>query len=395
MIVVIIVICVICLIYFTAARVLPFPNATSFKTAFVSTLWFPGLPLSQRIGMLCYLARDLLLLPVWALFWVTDELLFSAYHKQQIEKPIFLFAQPRSGTTFLLRTLAADDNTFLSVKHLEWRYPYISFWKLVAMLGLTKRLEAKSYWPDTEIGRRCSKIHHHLLGNHEEFGIFLEERFYHHYFVFRRFPFPAVLDRVAAFDSLTAPEKRQLLDTFIKVVKKVYFHRGRGEIFLTKENECIDLCRALIDKFDDPRIIMMCRQPQPMLDSYLTMSINCTAVKHGVDPTRLPGWHETNIDFRRVQCRRFIAFAADLKNSPTNAALISFDTLTADIKGTIKALYRQFRIPLSAAFAARLQALQQHQRTRNKGYSNLTCSEPDFEFYAAFVDAATSKGPSH
>ena len=377
------------LVYFASIIIVPFPNLRSFRTAFISTIQAPRISMHQRLNMLRYLVRDLWLLPFWMLFWVADELLFPAYHRQQINRPIFLFSQPRSGTTFLLRSLAEDENSFLSVKHLEWRYPYISFWKLISLLGLREKLEAKSYWPDTEIGKKCENIHHHLLGNYEEFGIFLEERFYHHYFVFRRFPFPEVLERVSEFEQLTEGERRRLLDTLVRVIKKVSFYRGKGEIFLSKENECIDFCRALINEFHDPRVLMICRHSQAMLNSYHTMSINCTAVKHGVDPTMLPGWRKANMDFRREQCRRFMQFAEDLKRTSIKSVLVSFDELTENIPHTIERIYEELEIPLSPAFHSYLQRLQLHQGKRDKGYVNLECKEPGFDFYDEFVSATT------
>ena len=247
-------------VYALSVLVLPFPNWTSFRIAFFAAATARNVTPKQRISMLLHFVRELLLLPVWAAFWLADEALFPNYHNEEIRKPIFIISQPRSGTTFLLRTLSEDKNTFLSIKHLEWRYPYISFWKLVDLLGLRNWLERRSYWPDTELGRMCRKIHYHVLGNFEEFGIFLEERFFHHYFVFRRFPFDSVLKRVSRFDSLSVSSKERMIATFLRVVKKVYFSRGNGEIFLAKENENVEFCRAIVDRCKDARVLRACHE---------------------------------------------------------------------------------------------------------------------------------------
>ena len=177
-------------IYLGSAFILPFPNWVSFQITLNAVITAPNVPLRQRLGMIAFLAREVAVLPLFAFFWLIDEVFFATYHNEEIRDPIFIVSQPRSGTTFLLRTLSEDQQTFLSVKHLEWRYPYISFWKLIDALQLRQWLENKSYWPNTELGRQCNKIHNHVLGNFEEFGIFLEERFFQHYFVFRRFPSP-------------------------------------------------------------------------------------------------------------------------------------------------------------------------------------------------------------
>lgn len=377
-------------VYVVSILILPFPNWTSFRIVFAAVTSANNVTLRQRMSMLWFLCREMLTLPIWAIFWLLDELIYPQYHNEKIVEPILIISQPRSGTTFLLRTLSEDKNTFLSVKHFEWRYPYISFWSFVERLGAREWFERRSYWPNTELGRKCEKIHNHVLGNYEEFGIFLEERFYHHYFVFRRFPFDAVLERVSQFDTLSDKAKDQMVTTFLRVIQKVYFHRGAGEIFLAKENENVEFCRAVLARLEGARILMICRDPQPMLNSYLTMSSTCTEVKHGVNPTIRDGWHEVNTDFRREQCRKFIRFWHDIRQDRASI-LIAFDDFTTAVLDTTRRIYRQFELPISSVFLAYLEATQAEQDKRLKGYSNMECDEEGFEFYRDFVAQAGRK----
>lgn len=373
--------------YAVSIYVLPFPNWTSFRIALAAAISAQGVTIRQRASMLAFLVRELLFLPIWAAFWLLDEVIYPQYHNQKIKEPIFIVSQPRSGTTFLLRTLSEDKNSFLSVKHFEWRYPYISFWRIVEFIRLRNWFEARSYWPNTELGRKCEKIHNHVLGNYEEFGIFLEERFYHHYFVFRRFPFDAVLERVSQFDNLSENSRNQMVTTFLRVVQKVYFHRGKGEIFLAKENENVEFCREVLSRLEAARVLMICRDPQPMLDSYLTMSVTCTEVKHGMDPTNRPRWHDINTDFRREQCRKFINFWNDIRHERTSI-LVAFDDFTTAVLETTRRIYRQYELPISPDFLAYLEATQADQDKREKGYTNMECEEEGFEFYRNFVAQA-------
>lgn len=377
-------------VYTVSILLLPFPNWTSFRIAFAAATSAKNVAVRQRMSMLWFLCRELFTLPIWAIFWMLDEIIYPQYRNEKIIEPILIVSQPRSGTTFLLRTLSEDKNTFLSVKHFEWRYPYISFWKLVERLGARDWFERRSYWPNTELGRKCEKIHNHVLGNYEEFGIFLEERFYHHYFVFRRFPFDAVLERVSQFDTLSDKAKDQMVTTFLRVIQKVYFHRGASEIFLAKENENVEFCRAVLSRLEGARVLMICRDPQPMLNSYLTMSVTCTEVKHGVDPTNRDRWHEINTDFRREQCRKFIQFWHDIRQERTSI-LIAFDDFTTAVLDTTRRIYRQYELPISADFLAYLEATQAEQDKRDKGYSNMECTEEGFEFYRDFVAQAGHK----
>ena len=377
-------------VYLLSAIILPFPNWTSYHIAFSAVLTAPGIPIKKRISMLAYLAKEILILPVWAMFWLCDEVVFARYHNAKIRAPIFIVSQPRSGTTFLLRTLSEDGNTFLSIKHLEWRYPYISFWKLVDCLHLRHWLESRSYWPNTKIGRKCRKIHYHVLGSFEEFGIFLEERFFHHYFVFRRFPFPDVLNRVSSFDELPHAQQQAMLATFLNVVKKVYHYRGDDEIFLAKENECVEFCRALIEMIPDARLLFIVREPGAVLQSYRTMSVTCTEVKHGIDPQALSGWHDINVAFRREQCRKFVDYFSEVRRK-RRTVLISFADFTTEVLETTLGIYQQLGLPVSDAFRQKLEVLQRDQRTRDRGYVNLPREDDGFEFYAEFVRMADQR----
>ncbi len=127
------------LTYLASALVLPFPNWTSFRIAFYSVITAENVSLQQRLSMLRYLLTEIALLPAWAFFWVADEILFSSYHDQKLREPIFIFSQPRSGTTLLLRTLSEDRESFLSVQHLECGIPMsrsgISFGFSVCVAG--------------------------------------------------------------------------------------------------------------------------------------------------------------------------------------------------------------------------------------------------------------------
>lgn len=373
------------LVYLASAAILPFPNWTSFLIVAHCTVTARRLGLRARLGMIRYLVREVAVLPVWTAFWIVDEVLFCEYRNASINEPIFIFSQPRSGTTFLLRTLAEDTDTFLGVKHLEWRYPYISFWRLIDALGLRQRIEALSYWPANDLGRLCHEIHPHVLGNHEEFGIFLEERFFHHYFVFRRFPFLAVLNRVSRFEDLSPRAQERMVTTFLRVVRKVHHYRqGGNRIFLAKENENVEFCCALIKRLPDARLIFIARATNQMLRSYLTMSVTCTEVKHGVKPQALDGWHEANMRFRREECRRFIGFWDDVHRQ-RRSVLLSFHDLTRDVEGTIRFIYRRFELSVKPAFGARLAELQREQDRRAKGYENMPCEEEGFEFFDHFV----------
>jgi hypothetical protein len=65
----------------------------------------------------------LLFYPIWGsltlLGWLgfaLDEVFFSAYRKQVVEKPLFIVSNFRSGSTFVQRTLMRDEATFTGMR---------------------------------------------------------------------------------------------------------------------------------------------------------------------------------------------------------------------------------------------------------------------------------------
>jgi omega-hydroxy-beta-dihydromenaquinone-9 sulfotransferase len=362
----------------------PFMLWRSFLTIVRGTLFTKHVSLAARLSLSVHLAKELVFVPVLTILWWIDELVFPGYRKSSVSEPVFIMSQPRSGTTLLLRTLATDKHRFFSLTHLEWRLPSIALWSVLDALRMRNRLEQISYWPNTEIGRLASKLHAHVLGDVEEHGIFLEERMYHHYFSFRRFPFPEVLRRVGTIDQLTEGEQRKLLSTFSAVVRKAAYYRGKGRIWLTKENESVEFYRLLVRSFPGARFLVIRRSPNAFLPSYVKMSQVCTIAKHGVDPERIEGWRDANMQFRRTEALKQVELCRELEKRQA-VAYINFEDFTRDIHGTVRALYAWLGISLKVSHGDWLLRQQRQQDSRESGYSNDVCEVSGFERYSEFM----------
>jgi hypothetical protein len=364
----------------------PFPLWRSYFTVLRATVADRSISRSERGRLLRYVLKDLFWLPARGLLFRLDDVFCRGYRRTELKGPLFIISQPRSGTTLLLRTLAADEATFFTLNHLDWRVPSVAAWSLIERLGMRKRLEQIDYWPDTELGRLASKMHFHNLGSIESHGVFFEESFYHHYFTFRRFPFRPVLDRIAEVDRLSDREKAKLVGSLRKVVQKAAHHRGRGRIWLTKENENADLYRLVRRAFPGARFLAITRDPQRSVRSYISASDASTQAKHGIDPGKIPGWYDANMRFRQEQCLKQIAFCRELEADGA-IAYVDYDRLVADIPGTIKAVYAELGLAMTPAFDKHLAGLAEKQKARVAGYQNTTETIAGFEDYARFVES--------
>lgn len=186
--------------YLLTAILAPFPYWPTYRLLWRSVLRsvHQNIPWQTKRRQSLFLIRYALTAPLYTLLWFLDELLFPAYRQAPVH-PVFIIGQPRSGTTLLHRTLAADDRTFFAIRHIEWRYPFLIVQKILNATGFAQRLLQLNYWPDTEIGRQAARMHPNTLADWEEDGIFFEERFLHHFFLFLRFPYPEILPLVDEF----------------------------------------------------------------------------------------------------------------------------------------------------------------------------------------------------
>lgn len=347
----------------------PFPHLPSYGRVWRAVLFHrdKGITLKARIKNAQYLLKDLVLLPVLSFFWLLDELLYPGYREAECEAVVCILGQPRSGSTFFHRTLGGDEEKFVAIRHLEWRYPSICLQNLLARLGLADRLARKSYWPDNPAGRMAARMHPHELGNHEEDGIFFEERLYHHYFVYRRFPYPGLAPAMNSFAALSEREQMRLLRIHRKVIQKVLYRRGRGRMVVLKENESMELLPKMTALFPKVFFIGIIRDPEPMLESYQQLSKLSTLAKTGIDPERVSGWAARNLDKRRIECGLMVSFFAERKQRRDLMA-VSYRQFVANIFDTVQCVYHRLGLEIGQPYRAHLERLEGLQKNRDRGY---------------------------
>ena len=365
----------------------PLSHWGSYWCVFLATCRDKQLPKRAKLRLLTYLLRDLILSPLRCILWLLDEIIFGRrLNHVSLEDPVFIVSQPRSGSTFLHRLLADDKDVFFAVTYLEWRWPYICVWYLLDRLGLRNWINSWSYWSSKNTtGLLASQMHPHLYGDHEEYGIFLEEKFYHHYFVFRRFPFTPLLDKLAHFDTLGWRDQKRLLDVFGRVIRKVAYYRGKDRIWLTKENESVSFYRMLFQTFPRATLLFLVRDYKDMLASYITLSHESTLAKTGVDKSLASRWHKANLKFRRGECAEFVAFYNKLSHRG-RAVLLSYSNLTSNVLESTLRLYQHLQIDMSKERALYLLDVANTQRTRTRDYTVSNLSNEDIAGFDKFAD---------
>ncbi len=322
-----------------------------------------------RMAQAWFLTRYALLTPVWTLFWCIDEVLYSDYRSTKLDEVVVILGQPRSGTTFFHRTLACDEDNFLVAKHMEWRFPYICVQKFLRWSGLYNRIANISYWSKTRDGEMASKMHAHILGDYEEDGMFFEERFLNHYFLYRRFPYPDLMEDTDCFDRLSEKQISKIIRIHKKVLQKISFLRGKpGQVPLLKENETMCIMSKFPHFYDDVKFIALVRDPEQSLRSYHVLSVQSTLAKTGINPEVIDGWYEANMHKRRREFELQEEFLSKLGGSEQQVRL-PFEAFTTETVDAFHYLYHRLGLKISPSFHEVLEDCERKQIKRKREYT--------------------------
>jgi hypothetical protein len=295
-----------------------------------------------------------------------DELLFPAYKQQKIQ-PVFIIGLPRSGTTFLHRSLDADQDTFLAVSYFEWAYPYIFFLKLFRFLGLEDRFKNMRYQANTEEGKISYKMHEMGPFTLEEDAFFLKDHFLYGYAVSYQFPYPSLLPYLTDFPSLPEEIQQHMLRTQQKVIKKILYLRGTDKIYLSKHIDN-DVRMKLIQLYSDARFIGLFRPINDVLSSWIIGFKLGTIDSQSFDPSQVPGWENGHINTIQTNSSRVME---DLEKqiAPEKQLRLSYEQLTKNIVSTVKYIYTWLGLDMSKEYLQYLEQLEIAQKNRKRGYN--------------------------
>jgi len=297
----------------------------------------PGAPLSWR--RVLFLLAFPFFVAVQLVHWLgflLDACLFPGYRKIRVEAPLFITGIPRSGTTFVHRTLSADPRF---IRFRTWEAvlaPSITERKLLGGLARIDRALGRPLRRSLEfLIRRASgdfdAVHEVGLGAPEEDylallpagGCFL---------LLLAFPFAPALRDLATFEDMPAIHRERLLDCYERCLQKRLFGRPEGARLLSKNAAFGSWVPELARRFPGARFILCVREPATALSSQLS-SLNGARTAFGTDPD---GGFTAEL-FADIFAHNYRSLATTLGERRAQAAVIDQADLKANPVGILRA----------------------------------------------------------
>jgi hypothetical protein len=293
------------------------------------------------------------------IFRLIDEVFFRGYKKVEIKQPVFIIANPRSGTTYLHRLISLDDDRFAYTKFAHTFFMTVSFTKFANLVK----------WVNRNTGRIISKtldkadevfwggwddIHAMGFNKAEEdelpfaqmmmsIGIFIPFPYYH------------LIHGNKFLDKEPAHVRKNTMDFYESCVRRFMHATGKDRTYLSKNVMSTGRFKSLLERFPDAKIIYIARHPYEALPSMTSMFSSMYGDIPDNDPSRL-AFAELGI--------QFYLYLAEMRKviPPSQFIALKYDDLVSSPKDTVKKVYDHFNWKVSEQFDAQLDIEDRRQK---------------------------------
>ncbi|WP_269525695.1 sulfotransferase [Coraliomargarita parva] len=328
-----------------------------------------GAPLGLRRLVFLLLLFPLLVavqLVHWCCF-LLDEVFFPGYRRTPVKSPVFVTGIPRSGTTFVHRTLAAHPE-----------FTSFSTWEAVLAPTILQRKIIRGLAAcDRRIGSPARKlvdvmilacsgdfnaIHEVALDAPEEDYLALLPAG-SCFILLLAFPFSPWLKQTGMLDTMP-PEPRAALCRFYKrLLQKHLYCAGPEKRLLSKNAAFGSWCGSLLACFPDAKFLLSVREPRSALSSQLS-SLESARRLFATDPDG----SQTAALFTEIFSHNYKALAEFFQTHPEHAGIVEQAELRRAPGECLEAALRQVEVPVEGSLLTALRTLtpgapSQHRHT--------------------------------
>lgn len=310
----------------------------------------------RRVGILLalFLFYPLFELLVW-LNLLLDDLFFRGYRRVEVRSPVFVVGNFRSGTTFLHRLLAKDQERFTTMQMWEVLFaPSILGRKVVKAIAVLDRwlgrLGARRVATMEETWHEENVMHWVGLREPEEDDYLL----LHVWSALTIGLSSGVLEEArpyAYFDTaLSKTERDRIMDFYRRCLQRHLYARRSGQ-YLAKNPALTPKLNSVYEWFPDARVICLVRSPLEAVPSFVSM------MQFSWRVIGAPRESDALRDYIVDMARHWYSYPLErLEGIPRDGFIfVRYDDLAADPAGTVSSIYDHFGFEMSPAYAGVLQ----------------------------------------
>jgi hypothetical protein len=310
----------------------------------------------------------IVLVLIRSVVWIAqriDDLFWPEIAAQPVDRPVFIFANARSGTSLLHRLLDLDRGRFASFKLYQSIFCAVSLRRLVGFLGRMDRrvpgrpLQRLVAWINATFFSGWEGIHEMGIDKVEEdeaiFAVNLQSPA-----IALLMPWVDELPASRWFDEQPEAERERFLDIYEDALRRHLFASGGGRILLNKSALLAPRLRSIFGRFPDARFIYLIRHPYDSLPSFLSMfhdkwATHSPEIPRDSSEARALG--RLAMDYLRygLECRKFIPEGRLL--------VVRYDDLVADPHLVVTRIYDWLGLPVGQDFSARVKAFLSAQQS--------------------------------
>jgi len=280
----------------------------------------------------------------WVCFWL-DDIFFPAYKDQQLEKPLFILGNLRSGSTFLHRLLSRDTEIFTSLTIWDiYLAPSVTQKKITQFVSnLDKKLGGPLHKILYTFDRATlGKIKIHAISffkPEEDENILLH--IWDSFWVSFLFPFMDEIPNYRHYDEALEPEHKQRIMAFYRSMLQRHMYATGKKHFVAKNPAFSPKIETLAEFFPDSRIIYLVRNPLDMLPS--TISWINYARRQFTDPKEKWLYLDEIVDLTHHWYKYPLQYI-DSHPSPRHL-ILNYDDLIQRPEAVLRSFYEQFGYP--------------------------------------------------
>jgi hypothetical protein len=322
---------------------------------------------SLRVWLLSLLIFPLFFLHqfISLFFRALDEVFHRGYKTTALQNPVFIIANPRSGTTYLHRLIALDDEQFVYTKNAHTFFmasSFVQFYNVCKwvdrhlMFGLIRKIIAQL---DTLFWGGWDDIHPMGFNKAEEDELVFAQMLMSGG-VYIPFPYFHLHHETKFLDNEPAHVRNHVMDFYESSIKRFVFRAGKNKTYLAKNVFSTSRFKTLLQRFPDAKVIYIARHPYDAVPSMASMFTILYSKKIAGDAPPRMAWAQYGIDFYK--------YARELRKTvPTGQlAVVKYDNLLTDPQQTVQDIYRHFNWTPSQKFLERLSK----EQARNSSYKS-------------------------